>query len=177
MKKTVVRYSSTGALLGGDNLQYRYWLERAWDLGKRVAFVMLNPSKADATQSDPTMNVCVELARRWGYDAIELVNLYAYRATDPDDLIAASKRGEDIEGPDNDRYLLTTASRCDLVIAAWGALDSRPPWFRQREHEVKKLLASVDVHALHLTKGGYPQHPLYMKRSTTPIPYRPRSAA
>jgi hypothetical protein len=51
-----------------------------------VCFVLLNPSTADETREDPTVRRCIGFARSLGYGALEVVNLYAYVATDPAEL-------------------------------------------------------------------------------------------
>ena len=81
---------------------YRYSLWREWDANApRVAFVMLNPSRADANTDDPTLRRCLGFARSWGCGSIEVVNLFAYRASRPDILRVVL----DPVGPENDRYL------------------------------------------------------------------------
>src|SRR5689334_20041621 len=62
---------------------YRYRLTRRWGDGPALLFVMLNPSTADATEDDPTIRRCTGFAKREGMPAIEVVNLFAWRATDP----------------------------------------------------------------------------------------------
>ena len=47
---------------------------------------MLNPSTADATEDDPTIRACMAFAERWECGWLDVVNLYAFRATDPADL-------------------------------------------------------------------------------------------
>ena len=67
--------------------KYRYSLWRDWDwqgFANRVMFVGLNPSTADATNDDPTIRRCVRFATDWGFGGLVMVNLFAYRATDPD---------------------------------------------------------------------------------------------
>src|SRR3954454_5135391 len=54
--------------------------------GGTVTFVGLNPSTADETLDDPTTRRCVRFARDWGFNRLKMVNLYAYRATKPNDL-------------------------------------------------------------------------------------------
>src|ERR1700684_272716 len=64
--------------------KYRYLLRRAWDHTKpRVLFVMLNPSTADASIDDPTIRACIRLCKAHGFGSFEVVNLYAWRSTDP----------------------------------------------------------------------------------------------
>ena len=66
---------------------YRYRLDRVWDTGEaQVLFVMLNPSTADATVDDRTICRCMEFARAWGYGGLVVGNLFAYRATNPQQL-------------------------------------------------------------------------------------------
>lgn len=62
---------------------YRYELWRRWaDGGRYVNFICLNPSTADEHKDDPTVRKCVKFARTWGYGAMCITNLFAYRATD-----------------------------------------------------------------------------------------------
>jgi len=69
--------------------RYRYLLTRKW--GKRTdfaTFVMLNPSTADGFRDDATIRKCIGFAKRWGFDGIQVVNLFAWRSRDPLDLLA-----------------------------------------------------------------------------------------
>lgn len=92
---------------------YRYWLCREWSPGlDSLVWLMLNPSTADATQDDPTIRRCMGFARRWGYGGITVVNLYAYRATNPRDLLTAA----DPVGPENDRYCPTPEGKWHLGL-------------------------------------------------------------
>lgn len=87
--------------------KYRYALGRCWDhAGKRVVFAMLNPSVADATADDPTIRRCIRFARKWGYGSLEVVNLFAWRATDPKELRIAA----DPIGLDNDAEIVQAAN-------------------------------------------------------------------
>jgi hypothetical protein len=65
---------------------FRYRLGRRWSDGPTVAFVLLNPSTADEVVDDPTVRRCIRFSERDGYGGLEVVNLYAYVATDPADL-------------------------------------------------------------------------------------------
>ncbi len=62
---------------------YRYLLRRTWDHGKpRALVVMLNPSTADAEVDDATIRSLVRLLRD-SYGSFEVVNVFAFRSTDP----------------------------------------------------------------------------------------------
>ncbi len=100
-------YSRTGADFDGTGA-YRYSLWREWDSRRPiVAFVMLNPSTADAAKDDPTIRRCASFARSWGYGSLEVVNLFAYRASEPKRL----RQTPDPIGPANDDYLVDAADR------------------------------------------------------------------
>ena len=121
---------------------------------------MLNPSTADATADDATIRSCVRLLSGQGYGSMEVVNVYAYRATDPAELAEQS----DPFGPRNDITIASAVQRCDVVVCAWGAY---PP---AREHATR-ILNEARAHrpALYCfgkTKTGAPKHPLYIKSGT-----------
>lgn len=80
-------YLVSNACLSDDGL-YRYFLTRVWDVQLPVlAFILLNPSTADDEHDDATVIRCVDYAKQWGYGGIEVYNLYAFRATNPRELI------------------------------------------------------------------------------------------
>src|SRR6266487_5248505 len=71
-----------GAVLDVSGI-YRYSLWRAWSAyHPRIVFVLLNPSTADEQRNDPTIRRCMGFARTWNFGSVEVVNLFAYRATD-----------------------------------------------------------------------------------------------
>ncbi len=143
--------------------QYRYTLWRAWDPGRpRVGFIMLNPSQADATNDDPTLRRCLGFARSWGYGALEVVNLFAYRTANPKHL----QQVADPIGRDNDRILQTWGDRVDCIILAWGNGGT----LYHRHQIVLDFLPDTKLHCLGLTKQGQPRHPLYLRANLHPIP-------
>lgn len=155
------------AVLSPDGL-YRYALEREWprtlldrDLG-RVLFVMLNPSTADGLRDDPTVRRCVDFAQRWGYSSLTVVNLFAWRATDPRELALVP----DPVGPDNDAWIRARATVADRVVAAWGARGD----LLARDRVVLELLRGLghDVRCLGVTRAGMPRHPLYLPGKACP---------
>lgn len=138
--------------------RYRYRLERRWGRGSYCLFVMLNPSTADASKDDPTIRKCVGFAKRWGHAALVVVNLFAWRATDPHELTAA----EDPVGGENDGYLIRAAAGAGTIVAAWG----RHGRLRNRDVQVKRLLEHHTLNALGSNKDGTPKHPLYVPHET-----------
>jgi hypothetical protein len=146
---------------------HRYRLSRVfYPAGHRVCFVMLNPSTADAFVLDPTVRRCVGFASAWGAGAVEVVNLFALRSTDP----AGLRRCSDPVGPGNDAAIVAAARAADRTVAAWGAHGVH----LDREAAVVELLAAagVDLYALSLTKNGHPGHPLYLPGRASPTLWR-----
>jgi hypothetical protein len=142
--------------------KFRYSLKREWLGGDGiVAFIMLNPSTADATQDDPTIRRCIGFAKAWRYAGIEVVNLYAFRATRPADMFAA----EDPVGPENDAHIVEACTRAGLVIVAWGAIAAR----RRDRVAAARAMIRRDIYALGLTSAGDPRHPLYVRGDAQPI--------
>lgn len=150
----------TGAVLS-ECERYRYTLTREWDGGiPPLTFIMLNPSTADATLDDPTIRRCIGFARSRGFGGLRVLNLFAFRATDP----AHMKAEADPVGVDNDMHLraaLDTAKNANApVIAAWGVNGIH----NGRAAEVRELAlqCAVTLICLGTTKDGCPRHPLYV---------------
>lgn len=126
-----------------------------------VTFIGLNPSTADETQDDPTIRRCIDFARRWGFARLKMLNLYAYRATDPRDLYTFDG---DRVGPENDCTIAKVVGGSDLVMCVWGANNTNG-----RDEKVLNLIGAP--HALGFCAGKQPRHPLYVRAGTLPIPF------
>jgi hypothetical protein len=137
--------------------KYRYWLTRVWDDSLPVVvFVMLNPSTADASIDDPTIRRCIAFAKLWSYGGLTVVNLYAWRATDPSEL----PKAVDPVGPQNDTAIKVAVEGRD-VVCAWGA---HMPRSRRPSVVMGILTANArSVACLGCTSSGRPRHPLYLK--------------
>lgn len=161
------------ALLSHDGV-YRWWLSRTWGgdglmpdhaiLSRPLVVIGLNPSTADALQDDPTIRRCVSFARAWGCGGLVMLNLFAFRSTDPDALLAAT----DPIGFANDHHLAErTANR--PVLCAWGTGGE----IRGRGAAVARSLRALgrELVCLGFTAHGHPRHPLYVKGDTKPVPF------
>lgn len=138
---------------------YRYELWRdtsGFECEGLMAFVMLNPSTADASKDDPTIRRCMDFARRHNCDLMAVVNLFAYRATDPSKLATAA----DPVGPENNKHLRDVLARADVVVAAWGA-HKMVSQAAERVALVRRL-AGRRLRCLGTTRAGHPRHPLYL---------------
>lgn len=145
-----------------DCLKYRYALWRTWDENNgHVMFIGLNPSTADETKDDPTVRRCIGFARAWGFGGIHMLNLFAYRATNPKEL----KKAEDPVGPENNEYLKQYLDPPRLNIACWGVHGA----FKDRGESVIELLGIENLSCLDVTRDGHPRHPLYLKGDAKPM--------
>ncbi len=145
---------------------YRLRLSRVWDrVVTPAVFVMLNPSTADAEKDDPTVRRCIGFAGSWGCGGLVVVNLFAFRATDPADLAKAAAP----IGPDNDQYVRDAAREGSPVVAAWGA--HAPAAGRAAVVRYVLDQAGVPLKALGFTKEGFPRHPLYVRGDAPLIDY------
>lgn len=157
-------FLQVGASFSPDR-RHRYRLWRTWAYGRGTCvFCMLNPSTADEETLDPTVAKCVKYADALGYGRLEVVNLFAFRSTNPDDLRPVFL--SDRIGETNDAAILATCRPAACVVAAWGVHKA----IGDRGINVLRMLqdASLRVHALHLAKGNVPGHPLYLKDSLRP---------
>lgn len=156
---------SLGTTTGGAVLspceRFRYSLWRGWgaDLQSTpsLLFVMLNPSTADHQDNDPTIRKCIGFAKKFGFLGLEVVNLFAFRATKPADLRAA---GYPV-GDRNDHHIHVALDRCDKrVVCAWGA-NARG---LERPKQVLELIRQRggQPHTLWRCIDGTPSHPLML---------------
>lgn len=164
---------------------YRYDLTRTWGEGKRVLWVMLNPSTATASDDDPTIRRCIGFSKDWGYGGLVVCNLYALRSTNPKGLLAV----DDPIGPENEttiRHWMTHPS-IEMMVCAWGAHVDMPNLPRRLTPERWTQHLPVDpedeefgltdyrwvpsTFCLGRSKNGHPRHPLYLKRDADLLPY------
>lgn len=155
-----------GARFSADR-RWRTLLWRCWDAGRPIAnFIMLNPSTADEVRLDPSCSRARDYAARWGYGALLVTNVFAWRSTDPAVLASI----EDPVGRGNDAAIERAARRAQLVVCAWGnhgALFGRSAEVRRRLRE-----AGIALHVLRLTGRGEPAHPLYLPGTLRPRRWR-----
>lgn len=152
-------FAGSSAVFSGCG-RYRYELRRqVRDPGlaprRVVAWLMLNPSTAGASEDDPTIRKCRGFSERWGCHELVVVNLYAWRSTDPRALLGV----EDPVGPENDRHILAAAATAELVVCAWGN-NARAD---RRAHVLDMLeLYAHKLRCLKIVGGDEPGHPLML---------------
>lgn len=139
--------------------RYRYRLWRIWDdLAPVMVWVMLNPSTADASVDDPTIRKCVGFAKANQHGGIIVVNLFAWRATNPKELPKVA----DPIGPENDEHILWAVKAPIMcsVVAGWGG----NKFAAKRARRVATLIkgAGRPVQCFRRSEEGNPWHPLYL---------------
>lgn len=176
----------TGACEFSPDRKYRYALWRRWDMQHDLvagvgsdygrhknAFLVvigLNPSTADETKDDLTIRRCIDFAMRWGYPALCMLNLFAYRSTDAE----AMKRYPFPIGQENNAHLQNICRQAVAydadILCAWG----KHGWHGDRVHDVALILGSgiaAHLKCLGQNKDGSPVHPLYVPADTMPKPF------
>lgn len=148
--------------------QYRYTLTREWDDGERVAWLMMNPSTADARVDDPTIRKCIGFSKRWGYGSLVVVNLFAIRSTYP----SVINRTTTPVGPMNDCHIMEALQGCRELICAWGCGEQL---IGNNAYRPTQLLAKIrnewiervlPIRCLGRRKDGQPRHPSRLAYST-----------
>jgi hypothetical protein len=147
---------------------YRYTLSRQWDDTKPgIAWIMLNPSTANGEHDDPTIRRIIDFSQRWGFGTLNVVNLFAYRATAPCELTSTKI---DPVGPLNDSAISHVCSISSAIVLAWGT----NPFALRRVEAVWGLVSRFPIMkgCLGTTKNGSPRHPLYVPKDTKVHPWR-----
>jgi hypothetical protein len=155
--------------------RYRYSLTQRWGHGGRlITWVLLNPSLVEETVDDPTTLRVGEFSRRWGYDRMEIVNLFALRAATPEELALV----EDPVGPKNLSFVRQAVTSAELVVVGWGdgvQHAATPP--ETLDEVIRLRRANTAMLCFGVTEAGNPLHPASLDRSKIPLvwtPQRPR---
>ncbi len=136
-----------------DDERHRYTLTRVWNKNlPKVSFIGLNPSTATELKNDPTVTRMINFAKKWNYGSATILNLFAFRATFPEDL----KKSSDPIGKENDFWIKQEITSSSKIIAAWGNHGK----FLNRSSEVLRYLR--EFYHFGLTKQNEPRHVLYL---------------
>lgn len=143
---------------------YRRLLWRIWDQAlPLLLLIMLNPSKAGAVESDPTVTRQIERAKRLRCGGLLVANAYDLVSTDPRALKTHPMPLSDA----NDGRILYAAERAirsgGMIIVAWGKNCAA-----RRQSELAALLDGMVLHSLAVNADGSPAHPLYIGYDVQP---------
>jgi len=146
--------------------EYRYILGTRGE--KPLICVGINPSTAAPDALDPTLQSAQRIALSNGYDSFLMFNVYAQRATRPDDMEKACNlflHGENLRAF---TYLLSLSPQ-PAVWAAWGNIIEKRPYLMECLRDFATQGQSAGARwftAGPPLKSGHPHHPLYLKRDT-----------
>ena len=146
--------------------EYRYILGTRGE--KPLICVGINPSTAAPDALDPTLQSAQRIALANGYDSFMMFNVYAQRATRPDDMEPHLNPALHAENRKAFRYLLSLSEQ-PAVWAAWGNIIEKRNYLMDcmRDFAADGQAASARWYtAGPLLKSGHPHHPLYLKRDT-----------
>jgi hypothetical protein len=163
-----MKYTMTWATLDPSK-KYRWDLGRVWKperLDKKsILFICLNPSTADGNDDDATIRRLVGFSDLWGYGALVVCNLFAWRSTDPRGLYSSPGP----VGRENYDYIVKHAAQAGLIVCAWGA----HPWTGVHGRHVLWMLQGrgYKTFCFGRTKEGFPKHPVRLPYNTKLIEY------
>jgi hypothetical protein len=152
--------------ISADKL-YRWWLFRCWAANlPLIIWIMMNPSTADHNKNDPTILKVIRYSTRWGFGAVLVLNIYAFRASKPENM------PEDLHariGVRNNwwiKLIFRYAARRKIpVICAWGVK-------HQERGKVIRYFAKaykLKLKCLEMGLNGEPKHPRWLAESLDPI--------
>jgi len=156
--------------------RYRWSLSRHWgpieSIGRRdwVGWIMLNPSTADGETDDNTIRQCIAFSRQLGGSGLAVMNLFNFRATDPEDLKKATDPIAPVGQIEHcNQLILDLWEVCPIVIAAWGTHGC----YLGRDRQVYDLVtrAGRKLLCMGFTQSGRPRHPLYLPHATRPVEF------
>lgn len=154
-----------------------FYSEYRYILGTRgsnpLICVGINPSTARPDALDNTLKSVERIALGNGYDSFLMFNVYAQRATSPNDMEKTCNPLLHKENLEAFRYVLSLSSQ-PAVWAAWGAVIEKRSYLSLCLRDM--LQAGKDCGANWycagaITKKGHPHHPLYLRKDEVLRPF------
>lgn len=148
-----------------DDRQYRNYLKIVWNDALPIcAFIALNPSTADERLDDNTVRRMRGYAEDWGCGGVVVLNLFAYRSTDPRFM---KSHVAPIGGGNTISHIKNRLSECSGPwVAAWGGHGLH------MGRGAAVAAAISNLMCLGINGDGTPVHPLYQPKDLQPIPYK-----
>ena len=148
--------------------EYRYILGTR---GKKpLICVGINPSTAAPDDLDNTLKSVERVAHHNGYDSFIMFNVYAQRATNPDDMELTYNQELHLENMRAFDYALSLdAASSPAVWAAWGTIIEKRPYLPgcvRDMIEIGKRRGARWFSAGKRSKKGHPHHPLYLRKDS-----------
>lgn len=154
--------------------EYRYILGTRGQ--KPLICVGINPSTAAPDALDPTLQSAQRIALNNGYDSFLMFNVYAQRATRPQDMDEVCNEALHRENMAAFRWVLSQvgAGYTPAVWAAWGTIIEQRPYLKDCLRDM--IAIGEEYHARWLCAGkrskkGHPHHPLYLRKDEQVQPF------
>ena len=151
--------------------EYRYILGTR---GKNpLICIGINPSTAAPDDLDNTLKSVQRIALGNGFDSFIMFNVYAQRATSPDDMEKNCNAALHRENLEAFRYVLSISEK-PVVWAAWGAIIEKRGYLADCVRdmlEAGREFGASWVCAGAITKKGHPHHPLYLRKDEKIKPF------
>lgn len=151
-----------------------YYSEYRYILGTRgkkpLICVGINPSTAAPDDLDNTLKSVERVAHHNGFDSFIMFNVYAQRATDPDDMELNYNQALHAENMKAFEYALSLDANCSPAVwAAWGTIIEKRSYLPDC---VRDMIALGNARGARWfsagkkSKKGHPHHPLYLRKDS-----------
>ena len=151
--------------------EYRYLLGTR---GKKpLICVSINPSTARPDALDNTLKSVERIALGNGFDSFLMYNVYAQRATSPDDMERTCNEQLHQENLEAFRYLMGLSEH-PAVWAAWGAIIEKRSYLPGCVRDLVTIGQEAGASwycAGPISKKGHPHHPLYLRKDEKLWPF------
>ena len=184
----VLDFEEALALSGqGDRYDREAWIyvpdfytEYRYILGTRgknpLICIGVNPSTAEPGNLDNTLKSVQRIASGNGYDSFIMFNVYAQRATRPDDM--DRERNEQLHRENMRAFAYVLSQAGDgyrpAVWAAWGAVIEKRAYLPDCVRDMVSVGRRFDAQWLCAGKRsvkGHPHHPLYLRKDEKTVPF------
>lgn len=147
--------------------EYRYILGTRGD--NPLICIGINPSTAEPDNLDNTLKSVARIADGNGFDSWIMFNVYAQRATRPDDMDRELNRQLHKENMAAFRYILSNVAQgiSPAIWAAWGTIIEKRPYLPGCVRGMVRIGEEYGAHWLCAGKRsakGHPHHPLYLRK-------------
>ena len=133
--------------------KHRYYLSRKWSENEQVLYILLNPSKGNHIDNDPTIRRLITISKNLGYGGFNVVNLYTLITPIRNKLYEKKRKFS----AKNKKLIAKLVARHNTIVYGWGATENEPNWL---SNIVKSPLC------FNINKNGTPKHPLYLKKES-----------
>lgn len=157
-----------------------FYTEYRYILGTRgenpLICIGINPSTAEPDNLDNTLKSVSRIAGGNGFDSWIMFNVYAQRATNPDDMDIALNEKLHRENMRAFEYILNNVGEgiSPAIWAAWGTIIEKRPYLRDCVLDMVRIGQSYGANwfsAGKRSKKGHPHHPLYLRKDAVTEPF------